>query len=177
MSAQRGERWQAQQRGESRYTGGKPCAQCGGLLKYTASAKCVPCMHEQNAERRREKYRENPEVARETSRRWWRSVPRTKRAQWARNSSRRTKYNLEPDQFAALLDSQHGVCAICYEALRRDDGSGGVLRPVVDHDHRTGAVRGLLCDRCNHALGHLRDNAEIARRAALYLQGIRDYDA
>jgi hypothetical protein len=41
---------------------------------------------------------------------------------------------------------------------------------VVDHDHNTGAVRGLLCHSCNTGLGHLGDSVETLARALDYLQ-------
>lgn len=64
------------------------------------------------------------------------------------------------DDLNAMLVTQDGVCAICLTA------------PAVhvDHDHRTGAVRGLLCFRCNAALGQLDDDPLVLRRAARYLE-------
>ena len=52
-------------------------------------------------------------------------------------------------------------CVIC--------GDEGNL--VVDHDHRTGRVRGALCQRCNMGLGHFRDEPELLELAAMYLRG------
>jgi hypothetical protein len=54
-------------------------------------------------------------------------------------------------------------CVICGEP--KDE------RFAVDHDHSTGHVRGGLCMRCNMGLGHFRDNPELLRFAALYLEG------
>lgn len=98
------------------------------------------------------------------------AVPPETRRRWARASTLRRKYGLTIGQFELLLSAQFNTCAICYDAFYN-----GLCEPVVDHDHETGRVRGLLCHRCNHALGHLRDSPEIARRAGLYLQGRRDY--
>jgi hypothetical protein len=58
----------------------------------------------------------------------------------------------------ALLDG-HDTCECC--------GVSGDIEPiVVDHDHSTGLVRGVLCNACNGALGSYRDNAEMIRRYA-----------
>ena len=75
-------------------------------------------------------------------------------------------YGLTPEQFDVLLDSQNGVCAIC--GSDKWTGPGGL--PHIDHDHVTGKVRGLLCSRCNIALGLLDDDARKLRLAASYLE-------
>ena len=54
-------------------------------------------------------------------------------------------------------------CIICGETQDR--------QLAIDHDHRTGDVRGALCNRCNLGLGHFRDSPELLRFAALYLEG------
>jgi hypothetical protein len=71
------------------------------------------------------------------------------------------KYGLQPNEYAELLFLQGGVCAIC--------GEDSDKKLVVDHDHDSGQVRGLLCGRCNHGLGMLGDNVEGVRRALDYL--------
>lgn len=70
-------------------------------------------------------------------------------------------YGLTPDAFQALIDRQNGVCAICGEAP--DAG------PVVDHDHQTGAIRGILCGSCNKGLGMFGDSTQRLRAAITYL--------
>jgi hypothetical protein len=52
----------------------------------------------------------------------------------------KTRYGLTPDAYEAKLAAQNGVCEICKRAMKR---------PCVDHDHDTGAMRGILCHRCN----------------------------
>lgn len=72
-------------------------------------------------------------------------------------------YGLQPGQYGEIYLHQGGVCAICQRA------TGATRALSVDHDHKTGLVRGLLCSTCNKLLGHLRDDAEAARRIAGYL--------
>jgi hypothetical protein len=72
---------------------------------------------------------------------------------------RRHKYGLEPDDYRNMLKKQKRCCAIC--------GEKTVL--VVDHDHQTGVVRGLLCHPCNKGIGHLKDDPEIVTKALAYL--------
>jgi hypothetical protein len=71
-------------------------------------------------------------------------------------------YGLEPDEWARLVAKQSGCCAIC--GANMDD------TPLfVDHDHATGAVRGLLCRKCNSGLGMLDDSLRNLGAAINYL--------
>lgn len=72
-------------------------------------------------------------------------------------------YGLTSEQYDALLAFQGGRCAICRGAPKSQ-------RLAVEHDHKTGEVRGLCCSKCNHeALGALHDDPEFAWRAFVYL--------
>lgn len=72
--------------------------------------------------------------------------------------------------YLALMDEQAGLCAICGNPEHRHDPSGRVKRLAVDHNHATGAARGLLCQDCNTAIGLLSDDPHRASRAVAYLQ-------
>lgn len=76
------------------------------------------------------------------------------------------KYGLTPERYAQILAAQGGRCAICGKLPR-------TIRLAVDHDHATGAVRGLLCASgdhgCNKGLGFFNDDAETILRAYHYL--------
>ena len=82
----------------------------------------------------------------------------------AQASQRAKLYGLGPGQYDELYAAQGGVCAICKRA------TGKTKALAVDHDHKTGYVRGLCCGICNKLLGHLRDDPELARNIVSYLE-------
>lgn len=65
-------------------------------------------------------------------------------------------------EYENMVQNQKGRCAICGEVPSK--------RLVVDHDHRTGKIRKLLCDYCNIGLGHVKDNIEILENMIEYLK-------
>ena len=73
------------------------------------------------------------------------------------------EYGLGPGEYLLLLAAQGGVCAICERRQRYQNLS-------IDHDHKSGKVRGLLCKRCNHdLLAAALEDERVLRRAADYL--------
>jgi hypothetical protein len=81
-------------------------------------------------------------------------------AAWARQLRRR--FGMTVDDYNAMVRAQHGVCAVC-----RQSPNGNHL--CVDHDHRTGLIRGLLCDACNGGIGQFDDDVQLLASAAEYL--------
>lgn len=71
-----------------------------------------------------------------------------------RRAAHLRKYGLSDADYAAKVIEQDGLCAVCHQPETAVDRKGGLLRLAVDHDHKTGKVRGLLCLRCNLALGY-----------------------
>lgn len=94
---------------------------------------------------------------------WLGDRTRAERGSARRNTYLLRTYGLTNDQYEMLLASQGGVCAICEEPPDTDRALS------VDHCHRGGHVRGILCDRCNHAIGLMRDDPRIANKAVEYL--------
>ena len=82
------------------------------------------------------------------------------------NLKARAKYLLDNfkltlEKWTTIFDFQGGRCAICGNAL---------IKANTDHDHKTGEVRGLLCARCNRALGRFGDSLVLLRNAVSYLE-------
>jgi hypothetical protein len=79
------------------------------------------------------------------------------------------KYGIDFATYQKMLVAQKGVCAICEQPETKIQNS--TIRLLsVDHDHKTGAVRGLLCASCNQGVGYFRDDIPILQRAIGYLR-------
>jgi hypothetical protein len=76
----------------------------------------------------------------------------------------RKRYGITPEDWDRMYDAQLGRCPICLITLAE------VKKVCVDHDHETGAVRGILCFQCNLGIGSLKDNIDALERAAEYLR-------
>ncbi len=87
-------------------------------------------------------------------------------AGWERSIKR--NYKLTPLEYQNMLNKQGGVCAICFK------GNDNGRRLSVDHDHKTGKIRGLLCNNHNVAIGHFRDNVQDLNSAIYYLMEHND---
>lgn len=75
-------------------------------------------------------------------------------------------------EYARLFALQNGVCAVCKQPeLTIEPRSDEFKLLAVDHIHGTSIIRGLLCQRCNTAIGQLKDRPEICEAAAHYLRG------
>ncbi len=84
-----------------------------------------------------------------------------------RQAQRLKLYNLSPEEFRKIAAAQNGRCAICGQVPSDKPKSGGLH---VDHCHKTGVVRGLLCTSCNRGLGFFGDDEDRLRSAIHYLR-------
>jgi hypothetical protein len=90
-----------------------------------------------------------------------RQDPAYRRREFASKLSR--LYGLSFETWETMLIAQNGCCASC------NDPMIGPKDPCVDHDHKTGKVRALLCGACNRALGHARENVHRLQKSVRYL--------
>lgn len=133
----------------------KPCNRAAKRERYAADpAKYVAMVQRWQLE--------NPERMR-VYRRERNARPDVKRQQ--RDTYYRRTYGLSADEADEILAAQNGRCAICCRPALDRVGS-----MHLDHDHRTGAIRGFLCVDCNHGLGKLRDSPDLLLRALVYLR-------
>ena len=158
----------------------KRCKKCGELKALAEfyrnrgardgrRPECKACT---NAMRLR-RYRLNPEREIARVRAWqqanpqrvkaWAEKNRDKRLKKLREIHLRNKFSLTVEEYDAILEAQDGVCALC-----ECPPTPGISLHV-DHDHGTGAIRGLLCVRCNNALGLFREDPDLLKRAARYV--------
>ena len=98
------------------------------------------------------------------------SVSPEQQAEYAREWSLQRKFGITGKEYDVMLAKQGGVCSVCKKAETHTHKSGKLKKLAVDHDHETGAVRGLLCFNCNQGIGRLKDDPELLRAAADYLE-------
>jgi hypothetical protein len=138
----------------------KPCKVCGVDFKPPTSGHvyCDSCADE---------------AKRRTHESAWRSYRSRNRARTRKAKSvyDLKKYGLTWADYESMLAAQDGKCAICNEP---GSGGRGIQRLLaIDHCHATGRVRGLLCHRCNGALGMVRDRICVLKKAIEYLEASR----
>src|SRR6267154_846109 len=81
------------------------------------------------------------------------------------------KYNITLQEYDDLILNQKNVCAICCKSeTRKSSNSDNITRLSIDHCHKSGIVRALLCYRCNILLGKAKDSIELLKQAILYLE-------
>lgn len=144
-----------------------PCARQTGKDSYQARMLRDPDGQRAKTRRSLSTYRERyPDRVRESQREWYENGGR----EWTLRRARERLYGLTVEDYQRLLILQGGVCAICQRPERRRNRAGEIRELCVDHDHATGAVRGLLCTDCNQALGLFEDDTRRLIEAVSYLR-------
>lgn len=121
------------------------------LVGRNTGGRCKECaqLYDKNSIVRKNYYIRNKQKIREKSRKW----------SWIKIG-----LGLTIKGYNDLFQKQNGLCAIC------EIPQTSLLRAfAADHNHKTGKVRGLLCNTCNRALGFFRDDLKVLQNAVTYL--------
>jgi hypothetical protein len=163
----------------------KRCTKCGEVKPLhefqkkgdnRRRADCRACAAAYN----RTWQRKNPEKLRKNRKKYYERHQerlRAEKAEWqrahpeqAQDAHLRRTFGITLDQYRGLQEKQGGKCAVCdQEETAVDKRTGKVRRLHVDHSHQSGAVRGLLCTRCNLGLGFLQEDPKIIKSLLQYL--------
>lgn len=158
----------------------KACKECGDELelkefgvdksmKDGRRAACRECRKEEGRRRYASFSPEQREILLERTRQWRRDFPEKYKAAYQRGN-RKDKYGIDEVTYQKMLAEQDGKCAICRQTETLKGNGTDVNRLAVDHDHRTGAIRQLLCGKCNGGLGFFRDDPALLKAALSYLE-------
>ena len=138
----------------------KICKLCSGT-DINSLGKCRPCW----AAYMREYNIKHPEKMKQRNKDYKLNKPRN-----YKNSQLKVSFNITIEQYENLLHKQNFMCAICNKAESVIDNRTKKVRNLaVDHCHETNQIRGLLCQKCNQALGLLGDNIVNFTSAIKYL--------
>lgn len=95
---------------------------------------------------------------------------------WARNNSTsrrayylKRSYGISSNEYEVIFKNQNGKCAICERVESSKSVLGNLKRFHVDHCHKSGKIRSLLCSNCNRALGYIKENPKIAEKMKFYI--------
>lgn len=102
---------------------------------------------------------------------WCRNCQKKYRQKYQCDFNLQRNFGITEAHYDLMLKSQNGVCAICGQSETTKSNSSNKLRRLsVDHCHKTHKIRGLLCNNCNKSLGGFKDDSELLRKAANYLE-------
>lgn len=163
-------------------TGAKPagrgrqyCVECSAQAKERKRVDAIrrskewrEANQERARARDRARYIQTAETHRNRAREWYYANPDRVQAQRVKKRANRAprvnQYGIKVADYDQMLAAQGGACAIC---ARTENGKRRFFD--VDHDHATGAVRGLLCNRCNRMLSNALDDVALLSKAIDYL--------
>lgn len=104
-----------------------------------------------------------------TARKKWKEKNPLRSAYSERNRRLKYVYGIDIPTYEKMFKEQNHCCAICGASENSTVGERKDWNFAVDHCHKTGSVRGLLCNSCNRALGLFQDNPEFLSKAITYL--------
>lgn len=99
--------------------------------------------------------------------RYWKDPEKGR--QQSKDSIRKSRFGIEKHEYQEMVNRQNNLCAICNELEKLKSRNGTVAALSIDHDHETGAIRALLCRKCNFMIGCANDDPELLKKAIEYL--------
>jgi ribosomal protein S20 len=134
------------------------CRNCSKEYKknYWASIK------DEMKEYKKKWYQENQERCKEQCRERYQNADKKHHAHVVWKNKLKRDFGINEETYFIMLEQQNNVCKICQKSDKR--------RLCVDHCHKTGRIRGLLCQRCNKCIGQFEDDPELLTRAIEYLK-------
>ena len=133
--------------------------------KYCSKECYFKCYYRDNkdkyAAKHKEYYIQNKELLDQQKKQYYQNNKESHK-RLARKSRLKLRYNISEKQYDDLIKSQNWLCMICNKCLKSN-------KSAVDHDHRTGKIRGILCHLCNTSLGHFGDDIEGITKVVDYL--------
>lgn len=135
-----------------------------GGVKYRADNR------EQLAQAQSRRYYANPDLHKAKRREYLRRPEViAKRKQDMKVYSMRHSYGFTKEQYEKMYQQQEGCCGCCHRPIVSTFDSIEKSKTHIDHEHKTGKVRGLLCLRCNHAVGWVEKHSGLLHLAGVYL--------
>jgi hypothetical protein len=154
----------------------KKCAKCEKIkpiqdfnLRYTNSnsyqSRCKVCVVEDN----KLYWLANKNKMKKNYKRWISNNPTHRK-----DKRLQKMYGITFAQYQTMITAQSGLCAICHKPeSATNKRTGEIAELSVDHCHKTGQIRGLLCQSCNLGIGNLNDDPNLCLSAASYLEKSR----
>lgn len=135
-------------------------------VKYCSRTCNVACWKKNNPERAKliaQRYRDKHRKTRYSYNKEWYQKNKTYKKGYQKRNYLMVKYNMTFEDKHRMYLKQEYKCKICNKVFIEK-------KLCVDHDHKTGKVRGLLCGKCNIGLGKFKDNIKVLKSAIQYLK-------
>lgn len=145
---------------------------CSKNCKTVADKRLMKSKYDANPEEARRKAREaylrNHDENKAKMRERAKQARKLNASLFKKNKIKST-YGLSAEQYLGMLDSQKSKCAICFKEISGEVNTKE-LKAVVDHNHKSGIVRGILCLHCNSIVGYSREDRGVLLAAIDYLK-------
>lgn len=153
----------AKQNGHLHYNAETSCSHNHEPIRWVCNGNCVECTRIQKLD-----HKLTPRYHETASR--YQKEYQAKNRDVKRNKSILKDYGITSEQYEEMLLAQNHLCAICGQKETAKTRIGGIRALAIDHCHKSGIIRKLLCRDCNVGIGNLKHNPNLLRKAALYCE-------